>query len=631
MLNKFNFDELKATDRLPSPSGIALKVLELTSREDTTLDDLTRLIQADPALSSRLLKFANSSLIAHRRPIVAIQEAGVRIGMTGVRNLVLGLSLVGKYHSGACLSFNYDRFWAGSLAMAVALSALAVRRRIIAPEETFTLGLLAEIGQLALAAAWPEEYARCLEQAGGKEFDSEKSFPLLALERKHFAIDQEKLTLLLLADWGLPKIFRDALALSKDLASAPDPRIQTLARQIAFARSIAAWCLTETREDHLPNLERHASCHELDPDSLTGFLEEIEAAWHSWGKVIEVRTDLPPELPSQEQVGATGRSPLLPSMPGLDIALVDNDPVLLAELSKELQKADHRVRIYRDAREAFKMILQNPPQLVVADWSMQPVDGLTLCRNLRRSSRGPHLYLILLTAHENEDDLVRAFEAGIDDYVTKPINIKVLLARISAGQRIAMLQSELAKERTELEHKAKELALANRKLEQLANTDLLTGLPNRRYAQRRLQQELTTARRHAQPLGIMVLDLDHFKDINDTLGHTAGDEVLQHAARIMQKALRASDVLCRWGGEEFLAIVPNTDLADTRKLAERIRGQLAEHQPAELTLKRPVTVSIGVGTFPPAADLEQLLRLADDALYHAKGKGRNRVESARYY
>ncbi|MBN2702457.1 MAG: diguanylate cyclase [Methylohalobius sp. ZOD2] len=631
MLNKFNFDELKATDRLPSPSGIALKVLELTSREDTTLEDLTYLIQADPALSSRLLKFANSSLIAHRRPIVAIQEAGVRIGMTGVRNLVLGLSLVGKYHSGACLSFNYDRFWAGSLAMAVTLSALAIRRRIIAPEETFTLGLLAEIGQLALATAWPEEYARCLEQAGSKEFDSEKSFSLLALERKHFAIDQEKLTLLLLADWGLPKIFRDALALSKDLASAPDTRIQTLGSQITFARSIAAWCLAQTREDHLPNLERQASSHELNPDSLTGFLEEIEAAWHSWGKVIEVRTDLPPELPCKEQVGATGRSPLLQSMPGLDIVLVDNDPVLLAELSKELQKADHRVRIYRDARKAFKMILQNPPQLVIADWSMQPVDGLTLCRNLRRSSRGLHLYLILLTANENEDDLVRAFEAGIDDYVTKPINIKILLARISAGQRIAVLQSELAKERTELEHKAKELALANRKLEQLANTDLLTGLPNRRYAQRRLQQELTTARRHAQPLGIMVLDLDHFKDINDTLGHTVGDEVLQHAARIMQKALRASDVLCRWGGEEFLAIVPNTDLADTRKLAERIRGQLAEHQPTELTLKRLVTVSIGVGTFPPAGDLEQLLRLADDALYHAKGKGRNRVESARYY
>ncbi|WP_022947005.1 GGDEF domain-containing response regulator [Methylohalobius crimeensis] len=629
MLNEFNFEELKATDRLPSPSGIALKMLELTSRDNASLEDLAHLIQADPALTSRLLKFANSALIAPRRPIVAIQDAVIRIGMGGVRNLVLGLSLVGKYRGGACRNFNYERYWAGSLAMAVALSFLSHRNRIIAPEETFTLGLLADIGRLALATVWPKEYARCLEKAGSDEIAGATGrSPLLNLERKHFAIDQEKLTVLLLADWGLPEIFRDALAHSKEPASASDTRTQILARQIAFARTITAWCLAQARDEHLPALEWHASNHELDQDSLPDFLEEVETAWHAWGKVIEVRTDLPPEFPPKEQAGATGRSPLLQSMPGLDIVLVDDDPVLLAKLSKQLQKADHRVRTCRDGREALKMILENPPQLVVTDWTMQPVDGLTLSRNLRRSSLGPHLYLIMLTANESEDDLVEAFEAGIDDYVTKPINLKVLLARIRASQRIAALQVELAKERTELEHKAKELSLANRKLEQLANTDLLTGLPNRRYAQQRLQQELAATHRYARPLGIMILDLDHFKSINDSLGHTAGDQVLQHAAQTMQKALRASDVLCRWGGEEFLAIVPNADLAATGKLAERLRRHLLSHQPTELTLKRPVTVSIGLGACPPARDLEQLLHLADEALYRAKEKGRNRIETA---
>jgi diguanylate cyclase (GGDEF)-like protein len=256
------------------------------------------------------------------------------------------------------------------------------------------------------------------------------------------------------------------------------------------------------------------------------------------------------------------------------------------------------------------------------------MDGLALCRALRESELGKHLYILMLTANESEDDLVKAFEAGIDDYLVKPVNLKVLSARLRAGQRIVQLQQELAKERAELELKAKELTLLSRKLEQLANTDLLTGLPNRRYAQKHLVQELAQAHRYGRPLSAMVLDLDYFKSINDTLGHAAGDEVLKHAASVMQNALRASDVLCRWGGEEFLAIIPNADLSAAAKLAERLRAALVAQQPQGLALKRPMTVSIGVGSCPPARDLESLLHAADQALYRAKEKGRNRVETA---
>ncbi|GAB6068804.1 hypothetical protein JCM13664_21250 [Methylothermus subterraneus] len=600
------FAELKAAERLPSPQGVALKVLELSSREDTPLEDIARLIQTDPALSARVLKFANSPLIAPRRPIVSLHEALIRIGLKAARALVLSLSLLSRHPIVQCPAFDYPRFWAKSLARAVALSQLAERRRALAPEEAFVLGLLSRIGQLALATAWPEEYARCLREAQGAE-------DLTALERKYFALDARKLTGFLFTDWKLPEVFVDAIAAEPAPEEASDPRTQTLAFQLALAERLAAWCLGEEEAPDLSSIG-------IAKEQAASFLEDLKTAYHAWAKLLEVPTDFPRP---KAQAASTEAS-----LPGLDILVVDDDPLTLARLKKPLADLGHKVRTCTSGPEALQEILRQPPELVLTDWSMRPMDGLTLCRTLRESDWGKRLYLIMLTANETEDALVEAFEAGIDDYLVKPINLKVLSARLRAGQRIVHLQQELAKERSELELKAKELTLLSRKLEQLANTDLLTGLPNRRYAQQRLVQELAQARRYGRPLSAMILDLDHFKSINDTLGHAAGDAVLKHAAQVLQNALRASDVLCRWGGEEFLAIVPNADLAAAGKLAERLRQALAAKQPKALALRRPVTVSIGVGACPPARDLDSLLHAADQALYRAKEKGRNRVELA---
>ncbi|MCX8049753.1 MAG: diguanylate cyclase [Methylohalobius sp.] len=596
------FAELKAAERLPSPQGVALKVLELTAQEDTPLEDIARLIQADPAMSAKVLKFANSPLIAPRRPIVAVHEALIRIGLNAARALVLSLSLLGPHPIAQCSGFDYPRFWAKSLARAVAMSKLAERQRLLAPEEAFVLGLLARVGELALATAWPEEYARCLTEAKGAD--------VLALERKYFALDSQKLTLFLFTDWKLPEVFANAVAVEHAPKQAGDSRTQAIASQLALAGKLADWCLGGEE----PDLSLIDLPHEQAPE----FLQALKTAYHAWGKLLEVQTDFP--SPKAE-------AKLTTPSPGLDILLVDDDPVALARLKKPLEQAGHKVRTCQSGHEALKLIFDQPPQLILTDWTMQPMDGLSLCRALRESELGKRLYVIMLTANESEDDLVQAFAVGIDDYLTKPVNLKVLCARLRAGQRIIHLQEELAKERAELELKAKELTLLSRKLEQLANTDLLTGLPNRRYAQRRLAQELAQGHRYGRPVSVMVLDLDYFKSINDSLGHAAGDEVLKHAASVMQNALRASDVLCRWGGEEFLAIVPNADLASAAKLAERLRAALSSQQPKGLALKRPVTVSIGVGSCPPARDLDSLLHAADHALYRAKERGRNRVET----
>lgn len=614
MSPEFDFEELKAADRFPSPPGVALAVLQLVEQEDSDLEELARLIQADPALSARLLRFVNSPAIAPRRPIVAVKDAVGRIGMNGVRNLVLGLSLVGHYRTGKCEGFDYQRFWAGSLALGVAASLLVGHMRLAAAEEIFTVGLLGDIGRLALATAWPKPYSECLQAAGD---DPEA---LITLERSRFAVDHRQLTTLLLEDWHLPEVFIDALARSREKPIEGDDRPARLARLFRAASVIGHWCLTP--EDRRASLSDHPAITALDLDlDWEEFPVQVEKEWHDWGKLIEIPTRFP-----KRRADTPPKKPAEMPLPGLDILLVDDDAMLLLRLAKQLGKAGHRVATCKDGKSALETILKEPPQVVITDWHMEPMDGLTLCRALRDSPIGDQLFLIMLTASESEDDLVRAFDAGIDDYVTKPVSLRVLLARIRAAQRIVSLTEALNAEHAKLEQRAQELALMNRKLAQIANTDLLTGLPNRRYALKRLEQELLESRRSSLSLSVLLVDLDHFKHINDRYGHDVGDRVLAHAAGVMRRTVRGSDIVCRFGGEEFLVVAPNTDLKAAIQLGERIRTALERTPPKEL--QHPVTASIGVATARPGDGEAKLLRRADEALYESKGAGRNRVMAA---
>jgi len=619
MSHDFNFQELKAADRLPSPPGVALSILQLVEQEDAAIEDLAKLVQADPALSSKLLRFANSPMVAPRRPIVAVQDAVTLIGMNGVRSLTLGLSLVGRYKTGECKQFDYLRYWSGSLALAVAMASLSSLSRLAAAEEGFTLGLLSDIGRLALATAWPDEYARCLVE--GQEGEA-----LRKLEKPRFGIDNVALTRLLLADWRLPEIFIESLCVSYEPGIERADRIGRLAHLFVFSRRVRQYCLAEEsgREELMESLLQASEPLPLEM-TLEEWLPQVIEEWHAWGRMIEVPTsfDKKPRRISTADEQGEATAPL-------KILLVDDDPMLLARLSKQLKNAGHQVVACRDGQQALSQVLKEMPQMVITDWHMKPVDGLALTRALRNSQLGNQLFIVMLTASESEDDLVEAFEAGIDDYVTKTVSFRVLQARIRAGQRILNLQDELQREHVELEKKARELALANRRLEQLANTDILTGLPNRRYALWRLRQEMAESSRSGQPLSVMILDLDRFKQINDTFGHEAGDRVLAHAAKVMRKVVRTSDIVCRFGGEEFLIIAPATGLEAGKKLAERIRHSLENNSPPGLELGRPVTASIGVACLSDAKheDDVEIVRQADKALYRAKEGGRNRVEVA---
>jgi diguanylate cyclase (GGDEF)-like protein len=623
MQHEFDFHELKAADRLPSPSGTALAIMKLVSREDASFNEIARLVQSDPALSGRIIAFANSAALGPRRPVVDILDAVRLIGLNAVKNFALSVSLLGNNKEGRCLGFDYQAFWSRSLLMAVAIAGIVFRDRTAPPEEAFTLGLLADTGRLAIATAWPDLYSECLSLTDDQQLRSR--------ERELFATDHDALTLMLLKDWGLPPVFIDALNQSRAGIKADMQITRTIrmAKQLIFANKVIDCCLaTEAnRQTRLTDLKISAESFGIDSEMLPDFINEILSQWQEWGKLIGVVTDLPDSKPDLAAADVVDE----PALSALDILVVDDDPMVLLTLGKQLTKAGHHVHTCRDGESALKHVVEKNVQMVITDWHMKPMDGLELSRALRTMEFGKKLYIIMLTASEHEESLVEAFESGIDDYVIKPVSLRVLNARIRAGHRIIALQQQLLLERQELEKSSYELVLSNRRLQQMANTDILTGLSNRRYAMTRIEQEWETARRYNRPLSVLMLDLDFFKSVNDTFGHHVGDQILVHTATIIRENTRASDIPCRLGGEEFFVIATNTDQASALILAERIRSTIESHQLKGIELRRKVTISIGVAAKTEnKSSWESLIQLADNALYEAKNSTRNAVRVASY-
>lgn len=616
MREMISFSELKSIARLPTPSGIALAIIKLVQKEDSTIQQVVKLVKTDPALSGRILGFANSAAFGAHRAIASIDDAALMIGIQAVRNFALGLSLVDGNRQGNCAGFDYEAYWSQSLATAVAIAALTKREPTIPAPEAFTLGLLADIGYLALASAWPETYGECFRQNKGKQ--------LLDLEQERFSINHQTMVLMLLADWGLPTVFLDALKLSFASEITDVSRTGRLARQLIFARQCAEYCVADpaSKPVLMNNLEKNTCHHAMDEAEWGTLIAEINEQWHTWGKVINIKTDI--------QVNQTDcKAAPKPDEPYMDLLLVDDDPMIIALLTKKLAAAGYRVSVCRDGESALDFVVKNQPHLLITDWRMHPMDGIELCKALRKTAFGKNIYMLMLTAANSEHELVNAFDAGIDDYVTKPVSIRVLLSRLHAGQRIVRLQYEIEKERREVQRYTAELIAANRRLEKMANTDMLTDLPNRRYALDRLGQEFEAGLRYKRPLSILMLDLDHFKSVNDTLGHDAGDQVLMHVARLIKQTVRTNDIPCRLGGEEFMIIAANTDGSTALQLAERIRATIEKRQPADLLLSRPMTVSIGVaGTNPAIQNYKDLMILADQALYFIKQNTRNGIHLA---
>jgi diguanylate cyclase (GGDEF)-like protein len=270
----------------------------------------------------------------------------------------------------------------------------------------------------------------------------------------------------------------------------------------------------------------------------------------------------------------------------------------------------------KDGKEAWKLLSgPDAPRLALLDWVLPEIDGLEICRRLReRSEKMPYTYTILLTAKSKKQEMLEAMDAGADDFLAKPFDPPELKARLLVGWRIVELQRKLVS--------------TNDALHFAASHDFLTGLWNRAEILNFLQRELARSRRDRTPVGIVLADVDHFKKVNDKLGHDSGDAVLKAVASGLTHSLREYDGVGRYGGEEFLLVIPGCDLETTARRANQIRESIAARLIAIATGTTTVTLSMGVTVAESSANVEQLIRRADSALYEAKHKGRNRVERA---
>ena len=626
------FEELKQAGKLPTPSGLGLRILALTQDEESSLDEIVRAIQADPALTGRIIRLATSVQGSSRVTISTAREAAVRLGLRTVSNLALGFSLISGNRAGKCQGFDYDRYWSFSLANAVAAQIISKSLVIGAPAEMFTCALLSRIGRLALASVHPTQYTEVL-----RRLIENPDQDLAQIEQQHFYIDHREVAAAMLEDWGLPSVFSECL-MHLNAGRVPEhlehAETRDFLRVLSVSSVMAEVCITDAeKQPHLwPSLRSLCAQLGIAATEMCRLFDMAAAAWGEWGSLLQVPTIPVPtagEIEGRvhevaEKLTKPNSSPDLQT--GLRVLAVDDDPVSLKLLVRLLERAGHQVYTARNGKEALAVFLDKNPQMVVTDWMMPEMDGIELCKQLRKMEAGRKLYILILTGRAEEERIVEAFEAGADDYIVKPFNPKLLKARIRPGVRVILLQEDNDRQVHQKEELNARLSIEKRKLKAAAMTDFLTELPNRRQAMKRLEREWANSIRSGLPLSVVMLDVDNFKIVNDTHGHDIGDVVLQSTARAIRRVLRRGDTCARMGGEEFLVICPNTDKDGAWNAAERIRSAIESNGIQTDGFVGSVTVSAGIGVHDDSvASIDALLKVADEAVYAAKRAGRNRT------
>jgi diguanylate cyclase (GGDEF)-like protein len=299
------------------------------------------------------------------------------------------------------------------------------------------------------------------------------------------------------------------------------------------------------------------------------------------------------------------------------ILIADDEAVSRRMLQGLLTKWGYEVVSVEDGKAAWKqLIAPDAPRIALLDWMMPGQNGVDVCREMRAQRPEPYTYILLLTAKDAKESVVEGLESGADDYLTKPFHPQELKARLRVGLRLLNLEDTLVQAREAMRFKA--------------THDALTGVWNRGTILETLDREVTRSRREGASLGVIIVDLDHFKSVNDTYGHLTGDDVLREATRRMQASVRSYDAIGRFGGEEFLVLLPGCDAVATADKAEQLRTTI-ERQPIE-TPSGPLRITLSLGGVAtanwPDDNANQVLLMIDAALYRAKEEGRNRVVMA---
>lgn len=301
----------------------------------------------------------------------------------------------------------------------------------------------------------------------------------------------------------------------------------------------------------------------------------------------------------------------------MKVLIADDDPISCRILESKLIHWGYEVIVCSDGLGAWDVLrTEGAPQLAIIDWMMPGMDGLEICRVVREQTSAPYTYILLLTAKDRKEDILTGLSAGADDFLSKPFDSHELDVRLRIGRRILDLESGLLRSREALRLQA--------------THDPLTGVWNRGAAIQSFETELHRSHREGKPIALIMADIDHFKLVNDTYGHLAGDAALREVCRRMRRLMRNYDTIGRYGGEEFLIVLPGCDAAEAQHIAERIREKIGGHRVNTLEGKIDVTISLGVasGDGIQKLDANALIRAADAALYRSKRNGRNRVTVA---
>jgi diguanylate cyclase (GGDEF)-like protein len=300
----------------------------------------------------------------------------------------------------------------------------------------------------------------------------------------------------------------------------------------------------------------------------------------------------------------------------VQILIADDNPLDLSVLQLTMEKWDYEITSCDNGDDALAILNgDNPPSIAILDWMMPGKTGPEICEAMRKDSSHQYTFILLLTSKDDKDDLVEGMKSGADDYIAKPVDIHELQVRLRAGRRIIELQEKLLSAQEELRVQA--------------TRDFLTGIWNRAALMDKANCEFGRARRECTSTAILMCDIDDFKSINDTYGHQAGDDVLKQVAGRITECLRTYDVLGRYGGEEFVLMLPNTDQEGAQVVAQRICDSISA-EPLQIP-EEQIDCSLSIGVFSEVPSelytVTKMISVADEALYIAKLNGKNRIEA----
>lgn len=299
----------------------------------------------------------------------------------------------------------------------------------------------------------------------------------------------------------------------------------------------------------------------------------------------------------------------------MTILVVDDDTTLREMISLLLQRKGYEVIQAADGEEAWQVLQEEPVQFVLTDRLMPRLDGQSLIRRIRAAAMTPYIYIVMLTAMGRAQEVVDGLEAGADDYIVKPFNLRELQARVAIGVRLLKVEQELREARD--------------RLEILATYDDLTNLLNRKAITEKAERALNQVNDQGLPMSLVLLDIDHFKNVNDQYGHLTGDEALRLIAQVAKQTVGRNAYAGRWGGEEFLLVLPKTKKHQAIKMAEQLRLNIMQST-VRLANGKVLSFSASFGVVSAEQNhqnlpLDRFLQWADEALYQAKQLGRNRV------